>query len=1652
MNRVYRHFWLSNRRSLATALASATMLSSPVLAQSVLPTGGQIVSGSGTITTNGNAMTINQSTDRMIANWQSFSIGAGNSVTFNQPGASSVALNRVVGQDPSQILGSLTANGQVFLVNPNGIVVGKDASVQAGGFVGSTLGISDGDFLAGNYRFTGSGGSIVNQGAITGNVVALIAPKVSNEGTITGSAGLAAGTDVLLDFTGDGLLSVEVKGSTVEALVENKGLIKADGGVAILTAKGASAAKKGVVNNSGTIEAKTIAKKKGRILLLGGMDNGEVKVSGRLDASAPNGGDGGFIETSASKVKIADSAQITTKATGGTTGTWLIDPNDYTIAASGGDISAATLSGMLGSTNVTIQSASGSKAGNGDIFVNDSVTWAANTLTLNAYRNIVINSAIYASGAAGLSLQYGLGAVAAGNTATYTVNAPINLASSGTFSTKLGSDGTVKNYTIITDVNALQNMNNGLGGNYVLGSNIDASDTANWNSGAGFVPIGSSNTGFFTGIFDGLGHVITDLTVKRNSLVGLFGYANGATFRNVGLVRNTMNGSDHVGGLVGYVQNSTITNSYSTGTVSGQIYVGGLVGLSYLTTIDHAYAAGTVSGNYYIGGLVGKSQNSTINDAYASGWTIGTSDNIGGLVGWSTATAISNSSATGAVSGGDSVGGLVGWNSGGTIASSYAASSVTGGDATGGLVGWNRDGGGVSNSYATGTVNGSGYAGGLVGRNEFSTISNSYASGRVTSGAGGGLAGYNGSSSGITASFYGSETTGQSAACGANSGTCSATGLTTAQMNNPFNFIDAGWDFSSVWGTSKAGGAPLLRSLASAPLYDYYVRLSGNLSRVYGDGNPSLGGVALDGVAAGNVSLSWGSAINASANAGTYAWSAPSVLSLTYSTGSAGDYYVDYGTGGLTIAKRVVSIAGSRTYNGSTGLDSSIFSLTNLSNGETLTLSGTGSMADKNAGTGKAVSLDTLALGNGTGLASNYTLVGGSNTVDIGKAVISAITGITAANKTYDGTAGATLDTSGAGFSGMIAGDSLAVATGTGTFGDKNAGTGKTVGISGLTLGGVDALNYALASTTATTTATIAKAALSISGFTVANKIYDGNTTATITNAGTLSGVVSGENVSFTYGSASFSDKNAGAGKTVTLGGIALTGVDMGNYTIAATGTTTADITKAVISSITGITAANRTYDGTTVATLDASDAGFSGIISGDDLMVASATGTFADKNAGSGKAVNINGLSLGGVDAGNYTLADTTAATTADIAKAVISAITGITAADKTYDGTIAATLDMSGVGFTGMVAGDNLEVARATGAFSDKNAGLGKTINIAGLSLGGADAGNYALADTTAATTADITKATISAITGITAGNKTYDGTTAVVLDTSAAGFSGMIAGDSLTVANAMGAFADKNAGTGKTVDVSGLTLDGSDAGNYALADTTAATTADIAKATLTLSGFTAGNKTYDGTAAATITNAGTLSGIISGDSVSFTQGSATFTDKNAGTGKSVAVGDIALNGADSDNYTIAGTATATADISRAVISSITGITANDKIFDGTTGATLNNSGARFNGMIAGDQLGIASVFAAFDSAMPGYDKPVRITGLTLGGLDAGNYTLADTAAFASADVILGSFTPLFPDQIERTKVTGFASSTALLLNSPSVLNEVLDAQDQD
>src|SRR3954463_6260403 len=228
------------------------------IASSTLPTGGQVAAGTATLTYSPNKLQIDQSSNKAILNWDSFSIGSSAWGNFSQPSASSVALNRVAGPNPSEIFGRLSSNGQVFLSNPNGVLFAPSASVDVGGLFATTLAIADKDFLAGRYNFynAGGAGSVINQGNIiaASGYVSLAAPRVQNDGIIvarSGTVALAAGDRVSLDMIGDGLISVTVDQAALNAAAINTGTITADGGAVVMTARSANALLVTVVNNSG---------------------------------------------------------------------------------------------------------------------------------------------------------------------------------------------------------------------------------------------------------------------------------------------------------------------------------------------------------------------------------------------------------------------------------------------------------------------------------------------------------------------------------------------------------------------------------------------------------------------------------------------------------------------------------------------------------------------------------------------------------------------------------------------------------------------------------------------------------------------------------------------------------------------------------------------------------------------------------------------------------------------------------------------------------------------------------------------------------------------------------------------------------------------------------------------------------------------------------------------------------------------------------------------------------------------------------------------------------------------------------------------------------------------------------------------------------
>ncbi|MBN9667381.1 filamentous hemagglutinin N-terminal domain-containing protein, partial [Escherichia coli] len=306
-------------RALALSLLSGMiMMAHPVTAAN-LPTGGQIVAGAGSIhSPSGNQMNIHQSSQNMVANWNSFDIGQGNTVQFYQPDSSAVALNRVVGGGESRIMGNLKANGQVFLVNPNGVLFGRDSGINTAGFVASTRDIKNDDFMNRRYTFSGGqkkGAEIVSQGTLTttpGGYIVLAADRVRNSGTIRTPGGktvLAATERVTLQLDKGGLTSVQVTGDVVNALVENRGLVSARDGQVFLTAHGRDMLMNTVLNVSGVTEAGGMHRQDGNIVLDGG-DSGVVHLSGTLQADNA-AGKGGKVVVQGQNLLLDKGSAIT---------------------------------------------------------------------------------------------------------------------------------------------------------------------------------------------------------------------------------------------------------------------------------------------------------------------------------------------------------------------------------------------------------------------------------------------------------------------------------------------------------------------------------------------------------------------------------------------------------------------------------------------------------------------------------------------------------------------------------------------------------------------------------------------------------------------------------------------------------------------------------------------------------------------------------------------------------------------------------------------------------------------------------------------------------------------------------------------------------------------------------------------------------------------------------------------------------------------------------------------------------------------------------------------------------------------------------------------------------------------------------------------
>ncbi|PWU13392.1 MAG: hypothetical protein C5B50_19475 [Verrucomicrobia bacterium] len=722
-------------------------------------------------------------------------------------------------------------------------------------------------------------------------------------------------------------------------------------------------------------------------------------------------------------------------------------------------------------------------------------------------------------------------------------------------------------------------------------------------------------------------------------------------------------------------------------------------------------------------------------------------------------------------------------------------------------------------------------------------------------------------------------------------------------------------------------------------------------------------------------------------------------------------------------------------------------------------------------------------------VSSTSPSLSNTGTLTVGKKSVT-ITSVTAADKVYDGTATATL--SGGTVSGVANGDNVTVVAGTGVFASRNVGT-QAVTASGYTIGGTDAGNYSLSAQPTVPNATINTKSLTALGTlsVPSSKIYDGTTSASVSGAAALQGTetagtgstsdgkpYSVDSVSLT-GTASYAynSKDVASATAVNESGLSLTGSGNGNYTLTGPSLSATITPKALTAQGTLSVPSSRVYDGTTSAAVagaaalqSTETAGTGSTSDGKPYSVdsVSLTGTasyaYNSKDVASATAVNESGLSLTGTGNANYTL--TAPSLSATITRKALTALGTLSVpSSKAYDATTVASVsgaaalqatEAAGAGTTSDGKPYSVDSVSLTGtasyAYNSKDVATATAVNESGLSLTGTGNGNYTL--TAPSLAATITPKSLF-VSGLTAAGKTYDATTTATLSGTAALLAAEAAGSGTTAdgkpytgdtvslnstaASAFtGTFASKDAANGIVVKITGNSLTGAQAGDYALSSTdegNGTVTANIAPKALTMSGLSvAASKVYDATTTASVSGSPTLqstesagSGTISdgkpytGDTVSITgTATGTYNSKDVATASSVSFSGLSLTGAQSSDYSLTIQSAASATITaKALTMSGLSVPAS-KVYDATTTATVSGSpgslqsaespgsGTASDGKpYSGDTLSITgTATGTYNSKDVATASSVSFSGISLTGAQAGDYTLTQQSA-ASATI---------------------------------------------
>jgi filamentous hemagglutinin family protein len=1620
------------RRSTRPLIAASLSLTASVVAAG--PLGGQVITGTGTITQSGATTTILQASQTLSLNWKSFNIAPQETVDFVQPSVTSIAVNRIFDVNGTQILGHLDANGLVYLINPNGIVFGRGAQVDVGGLVASTLDLNDPTLGGDTKTFSGSGsGSIVNDGTLTagsGGYVALLANKVSNQGTISaqlGSVAVGAGSAATLTFAGNRLVHMQVDQGVLNALAENSGVIRADGGQVLMTAGAQDALLASVVNNTGLIEANTVENHGGSIALMGGQA-GQVVVKGTLDASSATG-QGGEIVASGETVSVGDDARVT--ATGATGGGGISIGGGW---QGGGGIAQAT--SVYVSNTATLDASATGHGNGGEVVVrsdvNDpaSATRVYGTLLARGGPGGGDGGRIETSGhwldVTGIAADASAASGAAGEWLLDPYNVIIGSPVTGTGYTPPNFTPSANSTILASAINTALTAGTSVTintGTYGSGSSL-GDITVN-------TAISKTGGGTATLTLQAADSIIINQPITSTSgalNVNLWADNDGGVHNGVGVVL-LYNSITTNGGAIAFGTNSTMAINGVTTLVGGDVYVGGTSAVALSTSggainlygqliiaNTGGFNLNSANGSVMFAGLVDSGDTYAFVSSSGITWTnalTSAKSGLGANVGdtyLATITSRLENAVAGAVAG---------------YASSWLGASRVTGIGTDAVWRWVTGPEGLTNNgqglpfftqNGSATTNGNGGTAIGVSYTNWNNgePNNSGGTNLTQSGRGEWVMQFTGSqgqwndlsptnSSGILG--YVQETNLAPSALYVNAGTGLVTFAAAIGSNKSLSTLN-------VTGGTIALPSPLTVNTTGAQTFTGQVTVGGNpvnvltvsapnLSTTYGLGVPTLGTPTYSGFVNGNTiaSLTTASTESTTATAQPNAGSYPISLSVAVDP----NYYILYNPGTLIVNLATLSITASsstKTYRAAnpaltvaySGLQ---YSDTTTSILTTLPTATTAATTASNAGTYATTAAGAVLS------SSNYTIAYVPGALTVTPAPLT-VTGLSGTARPYNGLTSDTLTGTGV-LSGLQNGETLTLSNATnGTLASANAGSeGVTTALT-LVAGTGSISNYTLTQPTLANVL-IGQAPLTVTGLTGTGRTYNGLTSDALTGTGVLAGLQNSETLTLANTTTgTLASANAGSEPVTTaLALVAGTG-SISNYTLTQPTLANVLIGQAPLT-VTGLTGTARTYDGTTIDALSGTGT-LSGLVTGEALsLVNAASGTLASANAGSEPVTTAITLGNGtGGLASNYSLTQPTLANVL-IGQAPLT-VTGLAGTARTYDGT---TIDaLSGTGtLSGLVTGEALSLVNAaSGTLASANAGSEPVTTAITLGNGtGGLASNYSLTQPTLVSVA-IAQAPLTVI-GTVSDDKIYDRTTTATLTSGS--LNGVFSGDTVTLTQA-GNFASRDVGTGIAVTASD-TLGGAAAANYLLTQPTGLI-ANITPKELGLSLSGDPTRVYDGTTSFGFTGyTTTLSGIISGDTVNVGAGSVTgYGDKNVGAGKPVTFTGFALGGSNAGDYQlVSGAATSTASITPATIGIVSGITANNKVYDGGTSASLNNASAVFAGEIVGDSLTVAADTASFASKNVATGAVVSITGITLGGADASNYLLGNTTASSTANI---------------------------------------------